>query len=124
MTPDEIKTLPFNKLTDAHIFEQEGHPHHRALIVGGRVVPNVQGRQEDDGTVHLVLDNRFGITTTRAELQNWAWFLANAMAVAAGFTSFGEPSHSLLRNPYGRHASAVYDDRPFFSKDGDDPPPV
>lgn len=47
--------------------------------------------------VELILDDRFSITATRAEVDRWGWFLANAMAVAAGFSSHGEQSQPMNR---------------------------
>jgi hypothetical protein len=47
---------------------------------------------------HLVVDNRFGLTATESEIENWAWFLANAMAVAGGYTSHGEGSRPINRH--------------------------
>lgn len=38
---------------------------------------------------------------TLEELQKWAPFLANCMAVAAGFSSFGKHSRRIERDSYG-----------------------
>lgn len=47
---------------------------------------------------NLTLDNRFGIDAPESELERWAWFLANAMAVAAGYTSHGRNSRRINRH--------------------------
>ncbi|HET8627408.1 MAG TPA: hypothetical protein VFL91_08310 [Thermomicrobiales bacterium] len=49
-------------------------------------------------TWHLVLDGRFGVDVTDEEPRRWLWFVANAMAVAAGYSSFGE--HCRPINPF------------------------
>jgi hypothetical protein len=47
-----------------------------------------------------VLSNRFSFgPVPESELNYWAWFLANAMAVAGGYTSHGQSSRPL--NPFG-----------------------
>lgn len=48
----------------------------------------------------FTLDGRFGHgPIPESEINRWAWFLANAMAVSAGYTSHGE--NSRRRNPHG-----------------------
>lgn len=47
---------------------------------------------------NLTLDQRFGITVPESELDRWAWFMANAMAIAAGYTS-----HGIHSRPINRH---------------------
>lgn len=69
------------------------------FAVGGVEVPYIEAVRGNDGRISLVLDHRLGITTTEDELGRWAWFLANAMAVAGGRTSHG--ANSWLRNPHG-----------------------
>lgn len=46
----------------------------------------------------LTLDGRFGITATESEVERWTWFLANSMAVSAGYTSHGTNSRRLNRH--------------------------
>jgi hypothetical protein len=72
------------------------------LLVGGYLVPHIsittiKGGAED-GMYQVHLDNRFQITCTHDELNKWGWFIANAMAVAAGYTSFGP--NCQLNNPF------------------------
>jgi hypothetical protein len=77
---------------------------HVTLEVDGHEVPYLHGVYYDEGEhagfVRLTLDRRFGLDTTVEGLGEWAWFLANAMAVSAGRTSHGENSY--VRNPHGR----------------------
>lgn len=73
------------------------------VCIGEFAIPRVTGKQNFDGSVDLTLDGRFGIrATAEDELQRWGTFCANAMAIAAGFTSFGEGSEP--RNDYGKSA--------------------
>lgn len=73
-----------------------------AIAVDGFILPHVKARKHqggpDDGLIELVLDNRFGLTCTEEELEKWAWFLANSMAVAAGYTCIGENCNPV--NPF------------------------
>ena len=72
----------------------------RRIEIEGFELPHVTAAHSPNGGYDLVLDRRFGIhVKTEEEFQQYAWFLANAMAVAAGFTSFG--SNSSVRNDYG-----------------------
>lgn len=58
----------------------------------GYHVPHIQAAPMKDGTYYVAVDNRFGIhkSVTREELENWMPILANAMAVAAGYSCHGE----------------------------------
>jgi hypothetical protein len=47
---------------------------------------------------NLLCDDRFGITAPESEIRRWAWFLANAMAVSAGYTSHGKGSRPINRH--------------------------
>lgn len=71
-----------------------------AIEIEGFTLPHVTVKPGAAGGYDLTLDRRFGMhAETLDEVRRWAWFLANAMAVAAGFTSFGE--NSSVRNDYG-----------------------
>lgn len=70
------------------------------LTVYGYEVPYLEAHL-DPGTEDqwsLSLDHRYGLDCSHAELERWLPFLANAMAVAAGYTSFGE--HAQPTNPF------------------------
>lgn len=101
-------------------FIQETGMWKNRLIVDGRVVPHITafvldtpgGHRAMDGHLatrefNLFLDDRFCIIIREHELQTWGWFLANAMAVAAGWSSFGDERSSIRLNPYGQHAPVV-----------------
>lgn len=74
------------------------------LSVDGHQVPYLTATPNEDGTFGITLDNRFQVTCSQAELDKWLWFLANAMAVAAGKTSFGELSNqrNLFKSPISK----------------------
>jgi hypothetical protein len=67
------------------------------LTSGGYDVP-LLAAGIDGERVNLFLDRRFGIETTKEECARWIPFLANAMAIAAGYSCHGENSQSI--NPY------------------------
>lgn len=80
------------------------------LTYDGYKIPNVRMTEQTEDEApegefrevgwYLILDDRFAITVPRtSELGRWAPILANAMAVAAGFTSHGP--NSVVRNPHG-----------------------
>jgi hypothetical protein len=57
------------------------------LVVGGRVVPYLEGRPRNGGRILFLLDGRFGMEVDLAEAERWAPFLAHCIAVAAGYTA-------------------------------------
>jgi hypothetical protein len=67
------------------------------MSVDGYLVPHVSGRVVD-GMLHLMLDNRFGCVIPEASASEVVWFIANAMAVAAGYSCLGDNCRPL--NPY------------------------
>ena len=70
--------------------------------VGGYEIPNVTVTKhsgEQDGTVSVVLDNRFGVhAVPEEEAGRWLGLIAHAMAIGAGYSGHGE--HSQKMNPY------------------------
>jgi hypothetical protein len=78
------------------------------VLVDGHRVPNIEvwrhkgGSTDGQLSVSLFRHGAVFFTidvTDEAEVQRWLPLLANAMACAAGFTSFG--ANSLPMNPYG-----------------------
>lgn len=68
------------------------------IIIDGYEVPNITVYDHGE-TWGLTLDRRFGAPSIpKDDALPILWFIANAMAVAAGYTSFGE--HSRKLNPY------------------------
>lgn len=75
-----------------------------AVWLEDQCVPNISAVQTFDGTWHVSLDNRFGFNLGRLDaeqLEQMVRLLANSMAVAAGFSSFGE--HSSPINIYKKY---------------------
>lgn len=75
------------------------------ITVDGFEVPKVQGKKMEDGTWRFLLDGRFEWDATEAEVQQWMWIVANAMAIGAGYSCFGENSKPL--NPFTRRLIGV-----------------
>lgn len=64
---------------------------------GGYRVPNLTAIVTGENVV-LNLDERFMIEATRKEASKWIWFIANAMAIGAGYSCHGE--NSVKPNPF------------------------
>jgi hypothetical protein len=60
---------------------------HHDVVVHGHQVPHLRATPLDGGQVHLNLDRRFGLTLTSEEAERILPFLADAIAVASGYTS-------------------------------------
>jgi hypothetical protein len=105
-------------------------PHYR-VNVGGFQVPyltvappmdaNLKPAPLDDSKVFLSCDRRIGIYTTREELERWLPFLADCMAVAAGYPCLGATEKM---NPFANKAptglGAIEPEKPHLSViDGD-----
>jgi hypothetical protein len=75
------------------------------LLVEGCIVPYLTATKNNNGDWNLTLDERYGITATEEEVGKWLWFLAYAMAVAAGYTCFGENSKQM--NLFSRVAHGI-----------------
>lgn len=65
---------------------------YRAIIVEGRMIPLLTGHTEDDQNTWLVVDRRFSISVPNELAHQVAWLLANAIAVASGYTHLGATS--------------------------------
>jgi hypothetical protein len=64
--------------------------HHDVMVNGWRV-PLVRAHPQGDDQVLLVLDERFGLELSLTEAERVVPFVADAIAVALGFTA--HPSH-------------------------------
>ena len=65
------------------------------LVVEGFQLPHIRliksADPANDGLARFTIDGRFGTEyMPEDEIKRWAWVLANAMAVSAGFTSYGD----------------------------------
>lgn len=76
-----------------------------AVAVNGYRVPFLDASPMDGGTVALTLDHRYGLEVPVADLDATVEFIANCIAVAAGFTCHpgteGAPE-PVVRTGYGR----------------------
>ena len=68
---------------------------HRKLVVDGVVVPHIALSDDIDGQP----------IPTKLLLDGWGWLLAQAMAVAAGYTSHGPNSRPINLYGGGEHPS-------------------
>lgn len=80
------------------------------LVVDGCIVPHIQVIDtQEESVLTLVIDNRIHVDFSRAEFKKYTWFLANAMAVAAGYTCHGLDSKPI--NLYKRpHPDYIFGD--------------
>lgn len=83
-------------------------PEHR-VVCDGFAVPYLTVHPREDGTVRLCLDGRFLIEATGEEARKWIWFIANAMAVSAGYSCFGDNS---VKDPNPFQVRAMLASRP------------
>jgi len=73
------------------------------VVVDGYRVPYLTAHpvnpqdQADSAAIELVLDRRFCITILRGNLHQIGWFLGQAMAVAAGYSSLGPHAQPMNR---------------------------
>jgi hypothetical protein len=79
------------------------------VVVDGRRVPHVTAVPLSGGKVRLVLDNRFGLVLDVAMANKVVPFLADAIAVAMGYTCHPRPRHKRPRKriPFPRMHSVV-----------------
>src|SRR5690349_7700986 len=70
---------------------------HRLTVLDYRV-PYISAIPQSDGSWSLCLDERFVIDCSDDEMRKWIPFVADAMAVAAGYSCHGENSGPI--NPF------------------------
>lgn len=71
------------------------HSEHYEVTIDGYQVPKLKALKRkgaQDGIITLVLDGRFAIDIPDDQLDPWLWLVANAMAIGAGYSCFGENS--------------------------------
>jgi hypothetical protein len=73
---------------------------HHDVVVDGRQVPYLRAMPLDGGQVHLNLDRRLGLTLSVEEAERIVPFLADAIAVASGYTAHPEAGQD---GPTTRH---------------------
>lgn len=73
---------------------------HHDVVIDGRQVPFLRATPLDGGQIHLNLDRRLGVTLSAEEAERFVPFLADAIAVALGFTSHPDAG---MGGPIPRH---------------------
>lgn len=74
---------------------------HNKVVIDGYTVPMLNGWHKD-GKWHFALDNSCSIEVPDELGHPVAWMIANALALGAGYSCFGEKSQPL--NPFARRA--------------------
>lgn len=69
------------------------------FTIGDVEIPYVTGHKLENGEWSISVDHRFVIQVEEDQLQSWLWLMANAMAVAAGYTAHGRNNRG---NPHNR----------------------
>lgn len=59
------------------------------VVVDGRMIPGLTGCRDGDDRTCLVLDHRFGLTVPNEYAYGVASFVANALAIGAGYPWYG-----------------------------------
>lgn len=75
------------------------------LKLDGYRVPMLTGREDENGMFHLCLDERFGIEIPKQHAHQVVWLIANALAIGAGYSCFGEGSQ--ISNPFKVRMSGI-----------------
>lgn len=80
------------------------------VTVDGYILPHitvstVKGGGPEDGMLNVMLDERFCVCCSEEEFERWAWFIGNAMAHAAGYSSLGKNSNPV--NPFKRKCTEI-----------------
>jgi hypothetical protein len=71
------------------------HSEYYQVTIDGYQVPKLKALKRSgaqDGIITLVLDGRLAIDIADDQLDPWLWLVANAMAIGAGYSCFGENS--------------------------------
>ena len=78
--------------------------HHHDVVVNGHQVPFLRATPLDGGEIHLNLDRRLGLTLSAQEAEKVIPFLADAIAVASGYTAHpdAEGDGPIERHPFPR----------------------
>jgi hypothetical protein len=81
------------------------------VIVKGRRVPFLRAQPLDGGGIDVTLDRRFALVLSVAEAERFIPFLADAIAVASGYTSHptAEGDGPNFRHPFPRVRPLVPD---------------
>lgn len=72
------------------------------VVVGGRQVPFLQARPVNGGKIYLSLDDRYGLEISVADADRFIPWIADAIAVAMGYTCHPRPymKEPIRRGPF------------------------
>ena len=72
------------------------------VAVDGCIVPKITATKNGKENWDIHLDNRYvQPNVTENEVSKWLWFIANAMAISAGYSCHGDNGSKL--NPFTTH---------------------
>lgn len=112
-------TIEDNGMDDAHECSDmpsmavtfPGPFEHHDVVVEGHEVPFLRATPLDGGRIDLTLDRRIGLVLSTDEAERFVPFLADAIAVALGYTSHpdAERDDPKQRHPFPRVQSLLLD---------------
>jgi hypothetical protein len=102
---DEPSTLPSMAVTYPGPFE------HHDVVVEGHEVPFLRATPIDGGRIDLTLDRRFGLILSADEAERFIPFLADAIAIASGYTAHptADRDGPMERHPFPRVHTVLTD---------------
>ena len=72
------------------------------VVVDGWQIPLLRAHPLPNGNLELVLDDRYGIEIEATHIENYVWFLAQAIAIGQGLASHPDEGRlPVRRNPLG-----------------------
>lgn len=78
------------------------------VLVEGRIIPGLTGYKHAEGTFGLTVDDRFGGTfSDEWNARQAAYLIANAMAIAQGYSFLGAPNKDKPFAPIARCIGSV-----------------
>lgn len=87
------------------------------VIIDNYKVPYIDVKILNNGKIDLILDDRFGLSEaiSREEFDRWMPILANAMAIAAGYSCHGENSTPINEFKKRVYSLGSIEEKPKFS---------
>lgn len=79
-------------------YEITGPVQRRDVLVDGRKVPFLAAYPENGGIISLILDDRYGLEVTVADAEAFIPWIADAIAIALGYTCHPRPGKEPLRS--------------------------
>ena len=101
---DNVLHFPTSKPLDPLL----GPFSYNAVIVEGCKIPLLTGIRDDEGNVSIIVDERFSVTFPPDLAYQAAWLLAQAIAVASGYSHFGAETKDM---PFASRCAALGEDK-------------